>query len=689
MTRSLPTRLPRPPWRETRFALGSLLLAAISVFVVLLQFGSWSALDVLAPLPRWDMGRHQMVDLGTTAPRGPSGLALSDLIGTSKDLVERNALEIDVGELVRGGTLFVPEGFGRMDPSLLIGIAEPSRIVFGTAPPLTIPLPPGTVTSTGEYAGRSWMILRPAEGPTTAAVIRFEGDGSPYIYDVRLGLGNAPVELLLQAADGVWELGPVRPELNSFASIASEAFLVALLALGGGALVPARLGSVIRPLIGLPIAAGTVAVVTLLLLGVAPAAIRAAPLLVVALLLGILVLAAWSTPRVAGDRFAAMVPVALILGSATIVARLRGAFVISPDSVDYLARAASVARGVPGALAHNPLVLEKRGLALPALHALGHWVGAAGLVGLGGALMVCLVGLIVASIFLRRPPDLGSGRAPVMAAAAVALLLSTQWVISLLLYLNSHALVACALVALLLLQDPVSGRWPSDTIPVLVMLASLVVLARPEGIVLVAAVFLAAGLEVQGRHGLGPSPVWLAIAIVAALWFTVVTGANLAAGAEVPWRLGVGIAVPLVLAALAAALPFTDLLGRPVIRGSVLALTSAILFCAAVAFDFERQQRSLAAVVGNTFGGTGSWGPLPAVVLLLVLATAIWSGRNALRHPAVALTIFGITALLSLATVREGAYRVGPGDSFNRMLLHLLPVILVAVLRGPVTGKRP
>jgi hypothetical protein len=37
---------------------------------------------------------------------------------------------------------------------------------------------------------------------------------------------------------------------------------------------------------------------------------------------------------------------------------------------------------------------------------------------------------------------------------------------------------------------------------------------------------------------------------------------------------------------------------------------------------------------------------------------------------------------LLLALLREGEYRVGPGDSLNRMLLHIVPIAVVAIALG-------
>ena len=39
-----------------------------------------------------------------------------------------------------------------------------------------------------------------------------------------------------------------------------------------------------------------------------------------------------------------------------------------------------------------------------------------------------------------------------------------------------------------------------------------------------------------------------------------------------------------------------------------------------------------------------------------------------------------VVTLIALAYVREGAYRFGPGDSANRMLIHIAPLVVVAIL---------
>ena len=74
----------------------------------------------------------------------------------------------------------------------------------------------------------------------------------------------------------------------------------------------------------------------------------------------------------------------------------------------------------------------------------------------------------------------------------------------------------------------------------------------------------------------------------------------------------------------------------------------------------------------------GAWGA-SLLVLAGVLVVAVLLRR--VEHEQVwlfpLLTFVPLSVLL--AFLREGAYRVGPGDSLNRMLLHVLPLAVLAV----------
>jgi hypothetical protein len=88
--------------------------------------------------------------------------------------------------------------------------------------------------------------------------------------------------------------------------------------------------------------------------------------------------------------------------------------------------------------------------------------------------------------------------------------------------------------------------------------------------------------------------------------------------------------------------------------------------------------RSVFATIENVLFNAGGWGVsliiLGALVLIVLLITNA-TNRIFLRYP---LTTFVPLSLL-LAYLRGGAYRVGHGDSLNRMLFHFVPLAILFI----------
>jgi hypothetical protein len=96
--------------------------------------------------------------------------------------------------------------------------------------------------------------------------------------------------------------------------------------------------------------------------------------------------------------------------------------------------------------------------------------------------------------------------------------------------------------------------------------------------------------------------------------------------------------------------------------------------------------QSLEATKANIFDGKGGWGTSIIALGLLVIFGLIlttFSGKTFLR--------FSITTFLPvsfvLAYLREGAYRVGLGDSLNRSFLHIVPLSILFISVSINTGQ--
>jgi hypothetical protein len=94
---------------------------------------------------------------------------------------------------------------------------------------------------------------------------------------------------------------------------------------------------------------------------------------------------------------------------------------------------------------------------------------------------------------------------------------------------------------------------------------------------------------------------------------------------------------------------------------------------------------SLVATAEN-LGGAGLWGALPwALLPLLVVVGSALRLRDGML---LWLPVAGFVPLaLLLATARDGAYRVGPGDSLNRMWMHVLVLAVVTLVLTVLDGE--
>jgi hypothetical protein len=95
---------------------------------------------------------------------------------------------------------------------------------------------------------------------------------------------------------------------------------------------------------------------------------------------------------------------------------------------------------------------------------------------------------------------------------------------------------------------------------------------------------------------------------------------------------------------------------------------------------------SLLAAIENIVFGAGGWGIsliMLGIIFLIVIILTKAPNRIFLRFP---LTTF-IPLSLLLAYIRGSSYRVGYGDSLNRMLLHILPLAILFIVSAAASEK--
>lgn len=359
---------------------------------------------------------------------------------------------------------------------------------------------------------------------------------------------------------------------------------------------------------------------------------------------------------------------------------------LTPDSLQYLTIADMLAE--PGGLDAIPAtMLIKRALSTSLLHTLGSLDGApyaavAGpvLVVSGVAAMVAVIGTTLGERGVAR------GRILTVVAVALAFTASTNRGPYSAFYVNSHGLMMAAFMVV------VGGAFLAGAergwlLPVAVA-AAVMVPARPEGI-LVAALGLLVVITDDELRPVERVMVALPTALTSLLWF----GLGLWGRMNEPPSLdprdpvfgGIGIGIGLVALAAAVARPPLATIRRWIPWAAPVAM-AALLVVDYVA-DRDILVEAVAATAQNIVG-EGMWGVTWIVLGALILGVMFSDGFAGDRAFAAPLVGFGVLFFL-LVYLREGTYRVGTGDSGNRILIHGLLVAVTYVVVGAGSPSEP
>ena len=330
-------------------------------------------------------------------------------------------------------------------------------------------------------------------------------------------------------------------------------------------------------------------------------------------------------------------------------------------------------------------LLEKRGLSAPVVHSLASDYGEAYVRSHSPLLTIAMVAAIV--WLLTHYADLRQRWwhwAPVVVAAALLFVTNNRMVFNAF-YINDHLtfgaafLVACG--ASWLLAARLTEHRDAMLLCLLLSLPVLVV-TRAEG-------FIAAALAIA-PFCLSPTVARrervLALRVAGygvLVWFGYIAVVTFARGGSTSLEsLGpAALGVTFVAGASAIGLVDTERWGKPLLLAGEAALW--LLLLAFIVRDPELLRRSLAATFENQIGGAGSWG-LSLIALGVLGFLALVVGRS----PALVYLRFPLTAFLPvfflLAYLRDGAYRVGNGDSLNRMLMQIVPALILYVAAAAI-----
>lgn len=356
------------------------------------------------------------------------------------------------------------------------------------------------------------------------------------------------------------------------------------------------------------------------------------------------------------------------------------------DSFQYLVSAGFLERtGTIEGI--EPIFVMKRLFVVPAIHASAVSTGAgfaafwSPVVAIG---VLSTTAWLVRQMFMRIELSWRWGLLILSAGAAFAL--STNQVMFHVFYVNGHMLFAAfALVGVgLAWMVAQTGEWSLAYLSAM-SFAALIPL-RAEGVI-AGAILLIPVLAIQGM----PQAVrWLYVgsfAAVTALWYGTVLSADLGLaefGLAAPAYLNLALAGALIVL---VALVHLKVLRRYLDALPWLMVGALVVFIGvATARDPDLVVSTVSAMLSNVLF-TGRWGSFWIVTVLLAFVAV-----GAVRVPEQRVVIPGLIGfslgLVVFSILRGSPYRWGFGDSGNRMLMHVVPLVLLYLMAAAGVAAR-
>ena len=273
-------------------------------------------------------------------------------------------------------------------------------------------------------------------------------------------------------------------------------------------------------------------------------------------------------------------------------------------------------------------------------------------------------------------------------AGAVLLLVTNSRYIFNSFYVNGHLLFAALLIIIVGAAWLLASRTNlprSGLVAIQTVAASALVFVRPE-----AAIFAGLALlpmlvskHIQFKHKAIPLA---ALGISTIAWQAFVLSRYIDAGSSIPDDV---YAMLVYGAILLVAIPFLKLRLIQNYSQYVLGIAEIGLWVSLVFFTISdplNLTKSLNAMFYNFVMGSGSWGwslIMLAALFGVVLLFKRFSQQVYIRF---AITTF-LPMSLILGYLRGGGYRVGDGDSFNRMMIHIVPVTVLFIVLAAALGE--
>lgn len=464
-----------------------------------------------------------------------------------------------------------------------------------------------------------------------------------------------------------------------------------LYAAGFGVLAPLsrQLGNAPRMWLSLPIGAALYLVIAPILILMTGTLDPGAALLAVAAIGGIrAAIAAYM--RLWGRGFVLWALAGLGVALATVViSRLIHLTRLTPDSFRYLTVSVDLLQ--PDALDEVlPGHLLVRQIGLPSLQALHDLTDRRYFTSIGPLFGVFGFGYFT-WLIRARTTQLPARRRRLLVATAVLLLLTSNRLVYDAFYINSHIQVAVYLLI------AVSGVW-------------LAVVSESDGWAFPAGLALGVSLLFRPEMALVATVVLVAVAasranwtvrllvtappaFVGAIWYGVILWRYGAGGNEVSLTAPVLSSLVLLTGAvtlvIASHLRVLRPLARYADRGMLIGMAGALVW---LSFVSPQILRDSAVATLRNLSAEGFWLlTWPSVIVLAGIALAVHRIPDG-RMWTTSIIGFAL-AFWTLPLVREGAWRVGAGDSGNRILAHFLAIVVtflvLAAVDWPEQAEKP
>ncbi len=379
--------------------------------------------------------------------------------------------------------------------------------------------------------------------------------------------------------------------------------------------------------------------------------------------------------------------VVVIVFASVIAFRAANLIIVSPDSYRYLQLGSLLESG--HILHAEPNLLMRRQLSVPLMHVAANIADEFYLRSVTPLLAMATV--MILAWFCQQTLLLVHGKGRLihfLTLLSALLLLTNHRFLYNAFYINAHMLYAVLILLLvgcywLYVNNTAHNKSALLMLPLFIV--PILVVSRPEaalqlGLILLP-VFVSNIFSPRYRAQLllvlsGSTIIWNVF-----LWIKFVL-----AGQPVHISVVGMLCLGLVLALCTPLLFWRNLdrLSRPLLHsveiGLWLALVIATLLKPAIFFD------SLDATIDNIVFGWGLWGySLILLVLLFICCLLLTRVENRifLRYPVTIFIPFGIL----MAFMREQAYRLGFGDSLNRMFFHMVPLAILFITASALTTR--